>query len=121
MKNILQGKQDIIQNAAISGVINARENLEQKYNAETVNIENGSRWNWRRSLHIWRGKADDEYKSEVSTFCEICVNCGIPYLTERSRSGKGAHVWIFFGHPISAGTARLLGNLLLMKGANQLI
>ena len=63
---------------------------------------------------------DDEYKSEVSTFREICVNCGIPYLTERSRSGKGAHVWIFFGHPISAGTARLLGNLLLMKGAESI-
>lgn len=36
---------------------------------------------------------------------------------ERSRSGKGAYIWIFFKNPIPASTARNFGFLLLDKGA----
>ena len=32
---------------------------------------------------------------------------------ERSRSGSGGHVWIFFSAPVAAGSARRLGALLL--------
>ena len=38
-------------------------------------------------------------------------------MVERSRSGKGAHVWIFFRRPIPASTVRNFGFLLLDKGA----
>lgn len=38
---------------------------------------------------------------------------GIACAVERSRSGEGAHVWIFFEEPLSAKMARQLGSLLL--------
>lgn len=46
----------------------------------------------------------------------ICRQNGIEALVERSRSGRGAHVWIFFQKPIAAATARNFGLLLLDKG-----
>lgn len=39
---------------------------------------------------------DDTWIEEVEAMREICVLNGIDPLVERSRSGKGAHVWIFF-------------------------
>ena len=42
---------------------------------------------------------------------------GIDALVERSRSGRGAHLWIFFQKAIEAGLARKFGNALLNKGA----
>ncbi len=40
--------------------------------------------------------ADEKWKEEVETLREICRQNGIDALTERSRSGRGVHVWIFF-------------------------
>lgn len=39
---------------------------------------------------------DDIWKEEVEALREICVINGIAPLVERSRSGRGAHLWIFF-------------------------
>lgn len=44
---------------------------------------------------------------------------GIDPLVERSRSGRGAHIWIFFDKPISAALVRKFGTALLDKGAEQ--
>ncbi len=60
---------------------------------------------------------DDVWKSEVDALREICKINGIDALVERSRSGKGAHLWIFFKEKINAGLARKFGNALLAKGA----
>jgi hypothetical protein len=40
---------------------------------------------------------------------------GVPAALEVSRSGIGAHVWIFFSGPVSAATARTLGSGLLRE------
>ena len=47
----------------------------------------------------------------------ICVLNGIDPLVERSRSGRGAHIWIFFDKPIPASLARRFGTALLDRGA----
>ena len=61
--------------------------------------------------------ADDEWREEVDSIRQICsVNC-IPHLVERSRSGRGAHLWIFFSEKVPAATARRFGLSLLDKGA----
>ena len=62
---------------------------------------------------------DESWKEEVDAMREICQLNGIDPLIERSRSGKGAHIWIFFDKPISAILARNFGNALLDKGAEQ--
>ena len=54
---------------------------------------------------------------KVNALREIGKQNGIPMLVERSRSGKGAHVWIFFDSPVSAALARKFGFALLDKGA----
>ena len=44
-----------------------------------------------------------------------CDDYDIPIVLEKSRSGSGIHIWIFFEKNIKALTARKLGSLLLSK------
>lgn len=60
---------------------------------------------------------DETWRDEVDALRLICKQNGIDALVERSRSGRGAHVWILFRKPVSAATARNFGFLLLYKGA----
>ena len=60
---------------------------------------------------------DSEWHKEVDALRKICEINGIKLLVERSRSGRGAHVWIFFQKAISASVARNFGFFLLDKGA----
>lgn len=60
---------------------------------------------------------DDTWIEEVEAMRDICTLNGIEPLVERSRSGKGAHIWIFFDKPISAALVRKFGFALLDKGA----
>ena len=62
--------------------------------------------------------ADDLWKSEVDALRHICVQANIDALTERSRSGRGAHIWIFFKTAILASLARSFGYALLDQGAS---
>lgn len=55
------------------------------------------------------------YKNDVLAFIPICREWRIPFSIERSRSGNGAHVWIFFDQPIPAYKARKLGNIILTE------
>ena len=61
--------------------------------------------------------ADEEWHEEVDALRRICESNGITPLVERSRSGRGAHVWIFFKKPVPASLARNFGFLLLDKGS----
>jgi len=61
--------------------------------------------------------ANCKWTEEVDALREICRINDIPSLVERSRSGKGAHLWIFFEAPVEASLARNFGFALLEKGA----
>lgn len=58
---------------------------------------------------------EEKYEADVTAFREICSEYGVPIAVERSRSGNGAHAWIFFSEPISAADARKIGSGLLSK------
>lgn len=60
---------------------------------------------------------DEAWKEEVNALRQICRSLGIDAVVERSRSGKGAHLWIFFKEMIPARLARKFGFALLEKGA----
>ena len=53
------------------------------------------------------------WKQDVAAYLEACKDMKVPASLERSRSGKGAHVWIFFKEPVAAKLARKLGCALL--------
>ena len=54
-----------------------------------------------------------EWQSDIAAFHETCRTYHIPAVIERSRSGNGGHVWIFFKDSVPAVLARKLGFALL--------
>jgi len=58
---------------------------------------------------------EEKWEDDIKIFRSVCCTYNIPVAIERSRSGNGAHVWIFFEEPITAISARRLGNTLLTK------
>jgi hypothetical protein len=59
------------------------------------------------------------YTKDVIAFVSICDEWNIPASIERSRSGNGAHVWIFFTDAIPATKARRLGYAILNEAMNR--
>ena len=59
------------------------------------------------------------YQDDVLAFVDVCRSWNVPYSIERSRSGNGAHVWIFFDSPVLAVKARKLGNAILTEAMNR--
>lgn len=60
---------------------------------------------------------DDNWIGEINALRRICKNLNVDAVVERSRSGQGAHLWIFFKEMIPARLARRFGFALLEKGA----
>jgi superfamily II DNA or RNA helicase len=56
---------------------------------------------------------EGDWQRDAFAFRDACERHGIPVAIERSRSGNGAHVWIFFDEPIPAALARRLGAFLI--------
>lgn len=55
------------------------------------------------------------WQRDVLAFSQTCRCFSVPVLLERSQSGNGAHVWIFFADSIPAALARNLGTALLTQ------
>jgi len=49
------------------------------------------------------------WRRDALAFLATCRDRGVPAALERSRSGNGGHVWIFFSEPVPASDARKLG------------
>lgn len=58
------------------------------------------------------------WADDAKAFLETCRSYQVPAALERSRSGNGGHVWIFFETPVLAALARKLGTLLLTSTMN---
>jgi hypothetical protein len=52
---------------------------------------------------------------DALAYLDACHANGVPAVLERSRSGNGAHVWVFFAAPVRASEARALGAALLRQ------
>jgi superfamily II DNA or RNA helicase/very-short-patch-repair endonuclease len=55
------------------------------------------------------------WRDDAAAFVETCTQLGLPASLERSRSGKGAHVWLFFSEAVPAALARQLGSYILTE------
>ena len=56
-----------------------------------------------------------DYEKDVFAYRTACNERQISVAVERSRSGNGAHAWIFFEEEIPAATARKLGTIILTR------
>lgn len=61
----------------------------------------------------------ESWIQDALAFVATCREVGVPCALERSRSGNGGHVWLFFSEPLAAAEARRLGSLLLTRTMNQ--
>ena len=55
------------------------------------------------------------WSADALAYVETCRRKHLSAALERSRSGDGAHAWIFFSEPVSARNARQLGALLITE------
>ena len=55
----------------------------------------------------------EDWRADVRALAQACRGEGIPYLVEVSRSGAGAHLWVFFSDAVPAWSARAVGFKLL--------
>jgi hypothetical protein len=54
-----------------------------------------------------------EWRQDALAFVQSCHELGVPVALEISRSGNGAHAWLFFAGSVSARDARRLGTAII--------
>ena len=55
------------------------------------------------------------WMEDASAFQNVCKTFNIPASLERSRSGNGGHVWIFFSEPVPAALARKMASFIMTE------
>ena len=88
-----------------------------------MDLDRASSGGWQRSFAIgvypllpdeacWFLAVDFDksaWQEDAAAYLETCNVFGVPAALERSRSGNGGHVWVFFESPVPAVLARKLG------------
>ncbi len=54
-----------------------------------------------------------DWREDLLGFAQSCHELGVPVALEISRSGNGAHAWIFFANSVTAQDARRLGTAII--------
>lgn len=57
----------------------------------------------------------ENWQEDAGAFLETCRRLQAPAVLERSRSGNGGHVWLFFEQPVPAALARKLASCILTE------
>lgn len=57
----------------------------------------------------------DSWREDVLAVMETSRHLDIPAVLERSRSGNGGHVWLFFAEPVPATVARKFGSFIITE------
>ena len=66
------------------------------------------------SCHFLAVDFDDaDWRNDAQAFAHSCREMGVPVALEISRSGKGAHAWVFFSSNVAARDARRLGTAMI--------
>lgn len=55
------------------------------------------------------------WQADTRAFVKTCRKLAIPVAVERSRSGNGSHIWLFFSEPVPAAAARKLASHLITE------
>ena len=58
---------------------------------------------------------EESWRADVAMTVQAARESDIPCAVEISRSGNGAHLWIFFAEPVEAAKARQMGSALLTQ------
>ena len=56
---------------------------------------------------------DADWRDDAPAFARSCRELGVPVALEISRSGNGAHAWVFFSSKVAARDARRLGTAII--------
>ncbi len=57
----------------------------------------------------------ETWKKDANAFIEACAKAGLSAYLDRSRSGDGGHVWIFFSEPVPCYKIRRIGLELIRR------
>ncbi|MEE0855786.1 MAG: helicase, partial [Ruminococcus sp.] len=58
---------------------------------------------------------DAEFEKDLAAYRSVCEELNLSVSIERSRSGNGAHAWLFFDEAVPADLARKMGTIILTK------
>jgi superfamily II DNA or RNA helicase/very-short-patch-repair endonuclease len=56
-----------------------------------------------------------QWYEDVLAYMQTCREMAIPAALERSRSGHGGHIWLFFAEAVAASLARKLGSCIMTE------